>query len=657
MFVERVTLVNFRCFGPQPQTIDLSAGLTAFVGANGSGKTAVMDALLRLFGVSAEQRRLRRQDFHVPSSETSTPLQRELSIEVVLAFPELDLEDADQSAVPEFFQQMAADENGNLKCRVRLQATLTDDGSLEGAVDAKFRAVRKFGEFEEKDCVDLKQIDRARIQMLYVPASRDAISQVTAFMRSRMWRAINWSQGVRKAFEESAESLNDIFGAEQGVDAISSCLQNRWQQLHTAGTDTTVIFRPVDPRFQEFVRKVTVMFRPDESGRDRGLEDLSDGQRSLFHMAITAGTLDIESLIVKDAGGFNADVVHVPALTLIAIEEPENSLSPFYLSRIIRQIEDLTNGHRAQAVVTSHSPSIMGRVDPEQVRHFQLDVEDRTAHVNKIRMPEEEAEAEKFVREAVRTFPELYFARFVILGEGASEEVVLPRLADAMDLPIDRSFVAIVPLGGRHVNHLWRLLNDLGIAHVTLLDLDLGRAGGGWGRIKTACTQLLANGVDPAKLFGSSLHSSGPTRNVALFDSYNYDKPGFDLLNKWIAWLRTFRVFFCEPLDLDYSMLRAFPSAYQVLEPGWTGPASAGDPGRAVLGEDGNITLYADTEAQNNLRWYRYLFLGRGKPSTHVRVLSKVDAATLKQNAPEELRAVLDTVVAAISATATPEEG
>ena len=44
-----------------------------------------------------------------------------------------------------------------------------------------------------------------------------------------------------------------------------------------------------------------VMFRPDESGRDRSLEDLSEGQRSLFHMAITAGTLDIESLIVKEA--------------------------------------------------------------------------------------------------------------------------------------------------------------------------------------------------------------------------------------------------------------------------------------------------------------------------------------------------------------------
>jgi hypothetical protein len=31
----------------------------------------------------------------------------------------------------------------------------------------------------------------------------------------------------------------------------------------------------------------------------------------------------------------------------------------------------------------------------------------------------------------VRTYPELYFARFAVLGEGASEEVVLPRWVDA----------------------------------------------------------------------------------------------------------------------------------------------------------------------------------------------------------------------------------
>jgi putative ATP-dependent endonuclease of OLD family len=60
-------------------------------------------------------------------------------------------------------------------------------------------------------------------------------------------------------------------------------------------------------------------------------------------------------------------------------------------------------------------------------------------------------------------YPELYFARFVILGEGDSEQVVLPRLASALGLEVDPAFVAIVPLGGRHVNHFWKLLNDLHI--------------------------------------------------------------------------------------------------------------------------------------------------------------------------------------------------
>jgi putative ATP-dependent endonuclease of the OLD family len=39
--------------------------------------------------------------------------------------------------------------------------------------------------------------------------------------------------------------------------------------MPSAGTDTTPLFRPIDLRFQEFIRKVEVVFRPDEAGRER----------------------------------------------------------------------------------------------------------------------------------------------------------------------------------------------------------------------------------------------------------------------------------------------------------------------------------------------------------------------------------------------------
>src|SRR6218665_2606834 len=92
------------------------------------------------------------------------------------------------------------------------------------------------------------------------------------------------------------------------------------------------------------------------------------------------------------------------------------------------------------------------------------------------------------------------FASFVLLVEGDSERIVLPRLAEALGVLVDPSFVAIVPLGGRHVNHFWRLLKGLGIPYATLLDLDMGRDGGEYGRVKNALQQLLTLGVPREKI-------------------------------------------------------------------------------------------------------------------------------------------------------------
>jgi DTW domain-containing protein YfiP len=43
----------------------------------------------------------------VPAAEDETPAERHLALEAILAFLELAEDDADQDAVPEFFQQMA----------------------------------------------------------------------------------------------------------------------------------------------------------------------------------------------------------------------------------------------------------------------------------------------------------------------------------------------------------------------------------------------------------------------------------------------------------------------------------------------------------------------------------------------------------------------
>ncbi|WP_447645216.1 ATP-dependent nuclease [Nocardioides zeae] len=140
-------------------------------------------------------------------------------------------------------------------------------------------------------------------------------------------------------------------------------------------------------------------------------------------------------------------------------------------------------------MIATHAPAVVRRVPPAQLRYLRLD-DARSTVVREVKLPDDGDEANKYIQQAVAAYPELYFARLVVLGEGASEEVFLPRLFSAANTQVDAHSIAVVPLGGRHVNHMWRLLNGLGIPHVTLLDLDHCRVGGGWGRVRTTVKNL-----------------------------------------------------------------------------------------------------------------------------------------------------------------------
>lgn len=120
MKIESITISNFRCFGPDPITIELD-DLTCFVGSNGTGKSAVLQALAKVFGVTMADRKIEASDFHVKQGGkiTDEP-ERFLFIEIKLRFPELNTEGI-PSGVAECFNQMVVTEQGGEPfCRVRL---------------------------------------------------------------------------------------------------------------------------------------------------------------------------------------------------------------------------------------------------------------------------------------------------------------------------------------------------------------------------------------------------------------------------------------------------------------------------------------------------------------------------------------------------------
>jgi predicted ATP-dependent endonuclease of OLD family len=376
----------------------------------------------------------------------------------------------------------------------------------------------------------------------------------------------------------------------------------------------------------------------------------------------------VEELLRKEAAtsGFNPEVSEeIPILTLFAVEEPENHLSPHYLGRVVNEFAGVAGSGRAQVLVSSHSPSILRRVEPDNVRYFLGNESTSSTRVKDVPLPtDREDEAFKYVREAVRGFPELYFSRLVILGEGPSEEIVLRRLFEASGTPLDTHFISIVPLGGRHVNHFWRLLHGLNIPFLTLLDLDREKEGAGWGRIQYVRDQLVrlhGAGSPMLRTFDQSGKETFSLESEQWNEISNYDITKVDEMNQWIAFLGDHsHIFFSGPLDLDFAMLEAFPEVYKGLAPPPKGPRlpepDSGDYEAAinrrmlqVLASDAdnaaaNLGSTYEPRQRKLFAWYKYLFVDRSKPVNHMRALLSIDNAALTANAPETLKSLITRV-------------
>lgn len=677
MKINEMKVWRFQCFGPSDavadsdqtpkfQTLFFDPSITALIGRNGSGKSAALAALLRLFGETRDERLIRAEDFFVPPGETleSAPVRR-LFVEVELGFPELDSADpAAEKTVPAAFRNLVfLSPDGKLIARIRLEASWENTGTLDGVIEENLYWLLttdpvSFG--EPKDPAIKKKMvaaDRALVVARFIPASRDITTLTKLTVRSlgrALMESVQWKNEA--VIKDLIKKAGEALAGEDALKRVNGYIQSCWQELNAADTATNAALHVLPPDFQQVIRAASIALTPSASGRAIGVEQLSDGQRSLFHFALVKALLDLRlALEAEVADGkappFQARFMQAPALTIFAFEEPENHLAPYFLSRLITELQKLTVTQRVQGIVTSHSPAIVGRLEPEAIRHVRREFLTGVSTVRGLDIPTGADESAKFVREAVRAHPELYFARHAIFGEGASEEIVLPRLAEALEIPMDRSFVAIVPIGGRYVQHFWRLVSQLGISHTTLLDLDLGRSSGDIRQFAAAAIgiETFRASTDPAVQ-----ETLAYAKRLARGDDKDWaaDHRSKAWLEGGLEFFETQDVFFSVPLDLDMMMLEAFPSEYQVLEPGALGPQNPNDPVRqsaaaaTVLKKDGyGPTAYAEYPMMPLFPWYSYLFQGsRGKPAVHLAALSRIENADLKKGIPPVLKRLLERV-------------
>ena len=675
MKIAQLKLWRFRCFGgndpaadgkpkAQPIKVTLEGDITALIGRNGSGKSAFLLAMQRLFGETREERLIRQEDFFVTPGETlETAPKRQLFIEALLVFPELETKSKEaEKTIPSTIRHMIVEGPDKTPiARIRLEATWQLSGTLDGIIEenAYWLLTPEDVPFGEPEDPTLKRkmtaADRAAIIVRYIPASRDVTALTRLTLRNlgrNLMQSVIWQDQakIEGLIHEASDALDD----EDAVRRVSEAIDDCWKALNAADTETFASLSVLPFDFQQIVRAASVVLEPSATGRTLGVEDLSDGQRSLFHFALVKALLDLKLALEKEVGEgkkppFSAEFMRAPALTVFAFEQPENHLAPYFLARLIGELKKLTAGQRVQGVVTSHSPAIVARFEPDALRHLRRNSASGISAISRLQLPTDGDDAAKFVREAVRAHPEIYFARHAIFGEGASEEIVLPRLAEALGVPMDRSFVAIVPIGGRHVQHFWRLVTQLGIPHTTLLDLDLGRSSG-----DTAQFNAMAKHLGELKAPKDKVAQENLEKALQLGRDSGWGEKGWswELLEGWVSFFETQGAFFASPLDLDMLTLEAFPNAYQSMSAGARGPNTPDDEAtqksaaERVLGTGGfGMTPYVGRAEMALFPWYAYLFLGdRGKPAVHLGALSRLDNDALQDGCPPVLERLIKRV-------------
>ncbi|MFS0995566.1 ATP-dependent nuclease [Enterococcus gallinarum] len=645
MKLTQLKLENFRSFDPFAETIDFNS-ITGLIGHNSAGKTAILSAIRVLLG----NLRLKQSDFHCVNEQSIEPIEMKIEARFDFFDSSESQEECGETSIPTFFETLTIQNEGeNPYIRIVLDAKWTPSNSPEGDIDSSISFITSSD--DDTKCVPMTAFFRSKIDVIYIPAIRNPYEQLNNAAGTILWRLlkqINWKESDKLDISQKIDSLDRAISDQDGISLIEETISAQWKIYHNDNrfSDAKIKFGSTD--LNKILKKLEVEFSPGPHNRSYKIGDLGDGLQSLFYFSLIDAFLKTEEKGLKEISK-NIDEndrtlnVSPPELTILLVEEPENHINPQLLGNALSNLRSISKNENSQVVFTSHNPSVVKRIDPEEIRHVRMESLFESSVVNKLVLPDKESDAYKYVKNAVIAYPELYFSSLIILGEGDSEEIIIPFFLKEKYPNLDSVGISVVPLGGRHVNHFWRLLNQLQIPYITLLDFDLERYGGGWSRIKYALKELIK--IDPA--VGEVEMKNSKTTIADIID--NLDKREDNNYKGWLNFLKESSIYYSYPLDVDFLMLENYKNDYIETLSSNEGPfveiggkrikmqnisdeektteefKSKRDVSiRNTLKEHGGSGEgYSDTQKELMI-WYDYFFLGRGKPVTHRLALNDI---------------------------------
>lgn len=332
--------------------------------------------------------------------------------------------------------------------------------------------------------------------------SCDFIYAQTLFDDTALDKGHGLSKGFERYYNTLASSEKTLDQLENAIQEISDKLDGEYanlfksvfEDLNTFGVNGMSALQTVAVRSsfepETLMKNSTKVFYQDETG-----QNLPEAHNGLGFTKLIFIVLQLVSFLKT-----HEKKKPIPGTSLIFIEEPEAHLHPQMQSVFIRSITEYIQSKtwNAQLVITTHSSHIIAESGFKGIRYFKagsqatlsgapacneggasLQIKDLTTFRDGLK-DNNEGDTLRFLEQYMELRRcDMFFADKIILVEGTTERLLLPKMIEKMDSlmsnttsPLAHSYISLIEVGGAYAIKFRELLAFLEVPTLIITDID-----------------------------------------------------------------------------------------------------------------------------------------------------------------------------------------
>ena len=456
MYISQLKLWNFRKYGSETFNINtpnldvlFNEGLNLLIGENDSGKSAIIDAIKLVLKAHAyEWIRAEDKDFYTNSENK---ISERLRIEIHFK----GIKDDEAKNFIEWLgwedeKIKTVDENGatseETAKRPKLVLIYDVERKNGNIIPADIRAgMDGIGHILNAEA-------REYLKCTYLKPLRDAENELLAKKNSRLAKILS----DHKLFK-NANSDHPLIETFTRANSDVEQFFNNNESEEGEESNKRQIKDVIDEFLKEFIEEdYSSKFDVSPTDIKNILEKISLGIEAKKNLGLgTLNRIFMATELLHLRRNWNG-------LKLCVIEELEAHLHPQAQMKIIEKLKKESEQNNIQFILTTHSPNIASKVDLKSlIICNENDVfpmgEDFTVLGDEIKTGKYKNSYEYLERFLDVTKSNLFFAKGIILVEGWSEEILIPKIAEKIVCDLTKQEISIINVGSTAFLHFAKI--------------------------------------------------------------------------------------------------------------------------------------------------------------------------------------------------------